>query len=81
MPLGTPEGPTASQWTINAVSDLRVGEYPVPFEIKAMPDNPDADGVYEIIQRFIDLIDSSPDFQVTYANRSYGYQQRVTPTA
>jgi len=81
MPLGTPEGPTQSQWTLNAVSVLRVGEYPVPFEIRALPDNPDADGVYEIIQRFIDLIDASDDFQMSHATRTYTHIQRITPTS
>jgi hypothetical protein len=80
MPLDTPEGPTQSQWTIRAASTSYVGEYTVPFEIKAVPDNPDADGVYEIVQRLIDLLDSSDDFRVTYATRAYGYQQRITPT-
>jgi hypothetical protein len=80
MPLGTPQGPTQSQWTINATSVLTVGEYTVPFEIKATPDDPDADGVEEIVQRLVDLIDSSEHFTVNYAGRSYGYQQRMTPT-
>lgn len=81
MSLGTPQGPSASVWTINAVSVLAVGEYPVPFEIRALPDNPDADGVSEVIQKFVDLIDGSPDFQVSYAGRTYTYQERMTPTA
>lgn len=80
MPLDTPTGPSQSQWTINATSVLTVGEYTVPFEIKATPDDPDAPGVEPIIQRLVDLIDSSEHFTVTYAGRSYGYQQRMTPT-
>jgi hypothetical protein len=81
MPLNAPEGPSASQWSINVNSVLLIGEYPVPFRIEATPDNPDADGVLETIQKMIDLIDSSPDFTVNYAQRSYTYTQRVTPTA
>jgi hypothetical protein len=80
MALDTPQGPTSSQWTISVNSVLVVGEYPVPFEIKAMPDNPDADGVLETVQKMVDLISSSPDFVVTYAQRTYGYTQRILPT-
>lgn len=80
MPLSDPDGPTSSQWTINAVSVQAIGEYAVPFEIRPMPDNPDADGVEEVIQRFVDHIAASPDFKVTYAGRTYAYQQRMTPT-
>jgi hypothetical protein len=80
MPLSTPDGPQSSQWLINAASILMVGEYPVTFEIRPTPDNPDADGVSEAIQKFVDLIDTSPDFTVNYAGRTYNYQQRMTPT-
>ncbi|MGI5443832.1 hypothetical protein ACQEV4_42770 [Streptomyces shenzhenensis] len=80
MALGTPVGPTQSQWTITAVSVLTVGQYTVPFEIRAVPDNPDADGVEAVVQKFVDLIAASGDFTVSYAGRTYGYQQRMTPT-
>ncbi|MCX4578106.1 hypothetical protein OHB41_33950 [Streptomyces sp. NBC_01571] len=81
MPLGTPEGPSRSQWTAIASSVDRVGEYPVIFDVTATTDNPDAPGVAEIVQQFVDLITSSPDFQLLSATRLYSYSEPITPTA
>ncbi|MGP4084185.1 hypothetical protein [Streptomyces sp. KR55] len=81
MPLGAPQGPTQSQWTIAAASIALVGEYPVAFNIAAMADNPDAPGVAETVQKFVDLIAASSDFKVNIATRTYSYSERMTPTA
>ncbi|MET7679403.1 hypothetical protein [Streptomyces sp. NPDC005423] len=81
MPLGTPEGPTASQWKIAANSVDSAGDYPVTFDVTATTDNPDAPGVPAIVQKFVDMIDASPTFRLMSANRSYSYSDPITPTA
>ncbi|MEU9972356.1 hypothetical protein [Streptomyces sp. NPDC051014] len=81
MPLGTPQGPTQSRWTVTANSVALVGDYPVSFDVVATTDNPDADGVPEIVQTFVDLIDQSPDFKLASATRSYGYTEQLTPSS
>ncbi|MGW1796957.1 hypothetical protein ACWCQN_13320 [Streptomyces sp. NPDC001984] len=80
MPLGTPQGPTQSQWKITATSLLLIGEYPVSFDITALADNPDDPGVAETVQKFVDLIAASQDFKVNVATRAYSYTERMTPT-
>jgi hypothetical protein len=80
MPLGPPEGPTASQWRATVNSLDTVGEYPVAFNIVATTDNPDLPGMAPIVQKFVDLLASSPDFRLTGAFRTYSYSERMTPT-
>lgn len=80
MPLGTPEGPTQSQWQVTANSVDRVGDYPVAFNVTATTDNPDAAGVPAIVQKFVDLLASSPDFRLASAARTYSYSESMTPT-
>lgn len=81
MPLGTPEGPTASQWKITVNSTDSAGDYPVVFSVDATSDNPDAPGVSDIVQKFVDMINASPSFRLMSATRSYGYSEQMTPTA
>jgi hypothetical protein len=81
MPLGTPEGPTASQWKVTANSVDSAGDYPVAFNVTATTDNPDAPGVPDIVQKFVDMIAASPNFRLMSANRSYSYSEPITPTA
>jgi hypothetical protein len=81
VPLGTPEGPTQSQWTITAASVAVVGDYPVTFNVTATTDNPDAAGVPAIVQQFVDLLASSPNFRLVSATRTYAYAEAMTPTA
>ncbi|MCM1975265.1 MULTISPECIES: hypothetical protein [unclassified Streptomyces] len=33
-----------------------------------------------IVQKFVDLVDVSPDFQVTIATRTYSHVERIMPT-
>lgn len=80
MPLGTPEGPTQSHWQVTADSVARVGDYPVTFTVTATTDNPDAAGVPDIVQKFVDLLASSPDFRFASAARTYSYSESMTPT-
>lgn len=80
MPLGTPVGPTASQWTVRAVSNMPLGDYGVTFNVTATADNPDDPGMEAIVQAFVDLIASSPDFRLNTASRTYSYQEPITPT-
>jgi hypothetical protein len=77
MPLGTPEGPTASQWKVTANSV----DYPVAFNVTATTDNPDAPGVPDIVQKFVAMIAASPNFRLMSAARSYSYSEPITPTA
>ncbi|MEU5094953.1 hypothetical protein [Streptomyces sp. NPDC020996] len=80
MPFGTPQGPTQSKWQVAANSVAGINGYPVEFSVTAAADNPDDPDMAGIVQQFIDLIASSPNFKVTSASRSYGYQQPITPT-
>ncbi|MFD4569392.1 hypothetical protein ACFWOX_34145 [Streptomyces sp. NPDC058467] len=80
MPLGSPEGPTQTQWKITADSVARVGDYPVTFNVTATTDNPDAAAVPDIVQTFVDLLASSPDFRFASAARTYAYSEPMTPT-
>ena len=81
MPLGTPQGPTQSQWKVTANSVATVGDYPVAFAATVLADNPDADGVPDIVQQFVDLVAKSPDFKLVSATRSYGYTEQMTPSS
>lgn len=81
MPLGTPEGPTASQWKVTANSVDSAGDYPVAFNVTATTDNPDAPGVPGIVQQFVDMIAASPHFRLMSAGRTYSYSEPITPTA
>jgi hypothetical protein len=81
MPLGTPEGPTASQWKVTANSVDSAGDYPVAFNVTATTDNPDAPGVPDIVQKFVAMIAASPNFRLMSAARSYSYSEPITPTA
>lgn len=81
MPLGTPEGPTASQWKLAANSVDVVADYTVAFNVTATTDNPDAPGVAAIVQKFVDMIAASSQFQLMSATRSYSYSEPITPTA
>jgi len=80
MPLGDPDAPTASQWRITAQSLDSAGDYPVTFNVEATTDNPDAPLVPGIVQKFVDLIDASPDFRLMSAARTYSQSQPITPT-
>jgi hypothetical protein len=80
MPLGTPEGPTASTWKITANSIDPIGEYLVTFAIAATTDNPDDPKMPLVVQKFIDLVHASPDFRFISATRSYSYTEPITPT-
>ncbi|GGV86683.1 hypothetical protein GCM10010294_67590 [Streptomyces griseoloalbus] len=80
MPLGTPQGPTASQWKVTATSQATLGDYGVQFDVIATTDNPDDPGVAPIVQAFIDLLANSPDFRVNNATRTYSYLEPITPT-
>ena len=80
MPLGTAQGPTQSQWKVTASSITLVADYPVSFEVAVLTDNPDADGVADIVQQFVDLIAKSPNFKLVSATRSYGYTEQMTPS-
>jgi len=33
-----------------------------------------------IVQKFVDVVDVSPNFQVTIAARTYSYVERIMPT-
>lgn len=81
MPLGNPEGPTQSQWTVAVGSVVHIGDYPVTFNITATTDNPDAPEVPAIVQTFVDMIAGSKDFQVYSAARTYSFSEQITPTA
>lgn len=80
MPLGTPLGPTQTQWTASFNSVASVGGYPATFAITVTADNPDHADLPAVMQQFVDLIDASPDFTLTGAGRSYEYTQPMTPT-
>jgi hypothetical protein len=80
MPLGTPGDPTASQWKITANSVDSAGDYPVAFNVEATTDNPDAPAVPGIVQKFVDMIDASPNFRLMSATRTYSQSQSITPT-
>lgn len=81
MPLGTPVGPSQSQWKISADSVERVAEYPVTFSVTVSTDNIDAVGVPDVVQKFVDLIASSPAFVLRSAARTTVYAESMTPTA
>ena len=81
MPLGPPQGPSQSQWQIAADSIVMIGDYPVRFNVAATTDNPDADGVADIVQKFVDLVAGSADFKMISASRSYTYSQPITPSS
>ncbi|WP_028814424.1 hypothetical protein [Streptomyces flavidovirens] len=80
MPLGAPQGPTSSQWTIDARSVTTIGEYPVQLAITATTDNPNAPEMGAIVQQFVDLIARSEHFRLSGASRTYSYSEAVTPT-
>lgn len=80
MPLGDPGEPNASQWRIVANSTDSAGDYPVAFNVEATTDNPDAPAVPGIVQKFVDMIDASPDFRLMSAARTYSQSQPITPT-
>lgn len=80
MPLGTPGDPTASVWKVTANSRDSAGDYPVAFNVDATTDNPDAPAVPGIVQKFVDMIEASPDFQLMSATRTYSQSQPITPT-
>jgi len=80
MPLGTPEGPTASTWKVTVNSVDSAGDYPVTFTAVATTDNPDAPGVADIVQQFVDMVAASPKFRLMSASRSYSYAEPITPT-
>jgi hypothetical protein len=83
MPLGSPQGPTNSEWRVIARSVDRVGEYsyPVDFTINASVDNPNDPAMEAVVQKFVDLIEGATDFVFISASRSYGYTEPMTPTA
>jgi hypothetical protein len=81
MPLGDQQGPTGTQYQISAQSVESVGEYKVTFTCTPSTDNLDAPEVADIVQKFVDLINASPDFHLTSATRTYDYAQSITPTA
>ncbi|MFE7273048.1 hypothetical protein [Streptomyces sp. NPDC057623] len=81
MPLGSPEGPTQSQWKVSARSVDRVGDYPVEIAVSLSVDNPDDPAMAPIVQKLVDLIAGSPDFLLSSAARSYSYSESMTPTA
>jgi len=80
MPLGDPGDPSASQWKITAQSLDSAGDYPVTFNVEATTDNPDAPAVPAIVQKFVDVIEASPDFRLMSAFRTYTQAQPITPT-
>ncbi|WP_406199296.1 hypothetical protein OG331_23125 [Streptomyces sp. NBC_01017] len=80
MPLGTPGDPTASLWRITAQSRDSAGDYPVTFNVDATTDNPDAPAVPDIVQKFVDMIETSADFRFVSASRTYSQAQPITPT-
>ncbi|XUL90990.1 hypothetical protein ACQ86D_33805 [Streptomyces galilaeus] len=47
----------------------------------ATTDNPDAPGVPDIVQKFVDMIAASPNFRLMSASRTYSYADPITPTA
>ena len=81
MPLGTPEGPTASQWEVIVNSVDTAGDYPVTFTVEATTDNPDAPEVPAIVQKFIDTVTTGDAFRLVSATRTYSYSESMTPTA
>ncbi|MCI3271387.1 hypothetical protein [Streptomyces cylindrosporus] len=81
MPLGSPQGPTQSEWRVSARSVAHVGDYPVDFNIAVLVDNPDDPAVGPIVQKLVDLIDGSEDFDLGVASRTYAYTEAMTPTA
>jgi hypothetical protein len=81
MPLGNPEGPTASQWKVTVGSTDMAGDYPVTFEAVATADNPDAPEVAGIVQKFVDMVNASGSFRLLSAERTYSYSEAITPTA
>lgn len=81
MPLGTPQGPSQAQWKIIADSVERVAEYPVTFTTVVSTDNIDAEGVPAVVQQYVDLIASSPNFVLRSAARTSTYAESMTPTA
>jgi len=81
MPLGTPEGPTASQWKVIVNSVDTAGDYPVTFTVSATTDNPDAPEVPAIVQKFVDTVTAGGTFRLVSATRTYSYSEQMTPTA
>ncbi|MFD3498775.1 hypothetical protein [Streptomyces sp. NPDC058678] len=81
MPLSSPEGPYQARYTVSANSVDKIGEYPVTFDVAVSTDNIDAEGVPEVVQQFVDLIASSPDFVLRSAGRTSTYSESMTPTA
>ncbi|MEV6174872.1 hypothetical protein AB0L99_42540 [Streptomyces sp. NPDC051954] len=81
MPLGTPQGPSQSAWTLSVGSVAQVGEYAVRFDVTAVADNPDDPGMAPIVQQLVDLLEASPNFQLYSATRTYSYSEQMTPTA
>lgn len=80
MPLGNPEGPTATVWKITANSVDAAGGYPVSFSVDVSADNPDAAELPGVVQQFVDMIGASPHFKLLSATRSYSYSESMTPT-
>jgi hypothetical protein len=81
MPLGSPQGPTLSQWRVSARSVDRAGDYPVELAVSVSVDNPDDPAVGPIVQKLVDLIAGSPAFVLGSATRTYSYTESMTPTA
>lgn len=81
MPLGEPVGPSQTQWTISADSIDKVTGYPVTFTATVFTDNLDDPAVTPVVQKFVDLVDSSPEFVLRSAARTSSYAESMTPTA
>ncbi|MDG9703825.1 hypothetical protein [Streptomyces sp. DH37] len=80
MAYGEPNGPHTHQYEIWVRATEHAGEYPVSFTVR--PDTADisAAEAEAVMQKFVDLIDSSPDFTLSSASRTYRYHQAITPT-
>jgi hypothetical protein len=53
----------------------------VTFDVTVSTDTPGTDDMAGIVQKLVDLVDVSPDFQVTIATRTYSHVERIMPTA
>lgn len=81
MALGEAQGPSQTKWTISADSVDRVAEYPVTFTVTVSTDNLDDPAVTTVVQKFVDLLASSPQFVLRTAARTSLYAEPMTPTA
>ncbi|KMS68407.1 hypothetical protein ACZ91_66900 [Streptomyces regensis] len=80
MPLSPPEDLGHSAWAVQIRHTSIVAGYPVHFQAVLDTEIPDHPDVIAIVQKFVDVLDSSPEFVVWRAVRTYPRTQLMTPT-